>query len=121
MWHSKGVASFILIVLFFSLSLCAGEEKFIYPDLQDLERDPFEALINAEGVVNIRLVRQFGDLELNGILYSQNQEERIVIINNMPLKENDYIGSYKIEEINPSKVILNKKGKKVILNIREAE
>lgn len=121
MWNSKRIVVIILIMLFFSTHLFAQDEKFVYPDLRDLERDPFEALINAEGIVNVRLVRQFGDLELNGILYSQVQQDRIAVINNIPLKENDYIGAYKIEEIKQEEVILNKKGKKIIIRIKEAK
>ena len=105
----------LAIILF--RGLCFGEDKFIYPT--DSDRDPFEALINSDGVINIRIVRQLGDLELNGIIYSQTSQERVVIINNTMLKEGESIGTYKIEEISPSQVVLDRNGKKMILKIEK--
>ena len=95
--------------------MCFAEEGFIYPE--EMGRDPFEALVNSDGVVNLRLVRQEGDLKLNGIIYSDKPEERTAIINNEMLKEYDYIGAYKIESISSSEVVLIKKDKKIVLKM----
>ena len=79
--------------------------------------DPFEPLINSEGILNVRLVRQAGDLNLNGIIYSNKEVDRVVIINNTLLKKNDYIGSYKVIQIERSRVVLLRKDKKVVLKM----
>jgi len=116
MRNSKGMIIFFLGVLFCISGLCHAQGEFNYP--KDLERDPFEPLINSQGVINARLVKRLGDLEINGIIYSEDKKARIVIINDVLLKESDYIGSYKIEEIRPGKVILNKMGEKVVLQMK---
>ena len=95
------------------------ERDFVYPD--EFDRDPLEPLINAEGVININLVRQAGDLRINGIIYSPEAEDRRAIINNILVKVGDYIGSYKIEKIAAASVVLDKKGKQVTLTIKKEE
>lgn len=89
--------------------------RFIYPE--DLGRDPFEALINSQGVINIGLVRQEKDLILNGIIYDNDESKRLAVINNTVLKTGDYIGSYRIKKIMPSGVLLIKKGKEITIKI----
>jgi type II secretory pathway component PulC len=96
-----------------------AEDGFLYPD--EFDRDPLEPLINAEGVINVKLVRQYGDLELNGIMYSRAETQSSAIINNTLVKKGDYIGAYKIEEIKLDSVVLNKKGKKISLEISKEE
>ena len=118
MRNSKGIVTTLTLVIFLQGS-CFCQEEFRYP--KELERDPFEALINAQGVVNARLIKQIGDLDLNGIIYSDDKETRRAIINNLLLKEGDNIGTYTVQEIKPKQVILDKKGKQVILNLREEE
>ena len=119
MRNSKGIITSIVSVLFLFAGLCFCQEEFRYP--KELERDPFEALINSQGVINARLIKQVGDLDLNGIIYSNDKQTRRAIINNLLLKEGDNIGSYIIQEIKPKQVILDKKGKQVVLNLREEE
>ena len=122
MRHSKGIILIFLVTLFAGLSPCfcqVKQEDFRYP--KEFERDPFEALISSQGVINARLIKQIGDLELNGIIYSNDKGTRRVIINNLLLKENDVIGSYTIQEIKPKEVILDKRGKQVVLELKEEE
>ena len=88
---------------------------FIYPE--DTGRDPFEALIDSQGMINIRLVRQEGDLILNGVIYDNDESKRLAVINNTLLKTGDYIGSYRIKEIMLSGVVLIKKGKELIIKM----
>ncbi len=89
--------------------------EFIYPE--DAGRDPFEALIDSQGVIKIRLVRQEKDLILNGIIYDNDGSKRLAVINNTLLKTGDYIGSYRIKEIMLSEVVLIKKGKELIIKM----
>ena len=120
MWCSKRTGIALLAVFFLVATLgYAAEEDFIYPE--EFDRDPFEPLINAEGVVNVRLVRQFGDLELNGIIYSAREEDRSAIINNTLVKKDDFIGAYKVEQIDKASVTLNRKGKTISLTIAKEE
>ena len=112
-------AGIILVTLLLGVCVCKAEEGFIYPKEND--RDPFEPLINAEGIINVRLVRQFGDLELNGIIYSEKEEDRRAIINNTLVRKEDYIGAYKVEEIKQASVILGRKGKTISLTIEKEE
>jgi hypothetical protein len=106
----------ILVML---LSVCsvvlAQEALFEYP--RDLERDPFDALVNADGVLNVKLVRQEGDLVLNGVLFSPVREERVAIINGQMLKEKASIGSYEIAQIEKETVVLVKGDKEITLKM----
>ena len=113
-------AGIILLVFFmFGPCLYGVDKDFIYPD--DYDRDPFEPLINAEGIINVKLVRQFGDLELNGIIYSEQEQDRCAIINNTLVKKDDFIGAYQVEEIEQTSVVLDRKGKKISLHIKKEE
>ncbi len=116
MGNCQRVGFFLAFLFLFSHPLRA-EKEFIYPS--ELERDPFEPLINKEGIINLKLVRGVGDLKLSGIIYAQEKKDRLVIINNTLLKEGDYIGKYRVEEISPQRVILIKDDKKIILKMEE--
>ncbi|MBN2121418.1 MAG: general secretion pathway protein GspB [Candidatus Omnitrophica bacterium] len=120
MWSGKRVA-LVLACLIFCFPAVFAQDEFVYPDDDDFERDPFEALINAEGIINVRLVRRAGDLKINGIIYSENEEQRRAIINNTLVKKDDYIGTYKVENIGPASVTLTIKGKETILKMKEEE
>ena len=111
----KKLFCFIFIVLF-SFSVLADPE-FIYPE--DTGRDPFDALVNEDGVVNMRLVRAEGDLLVNGIVYSESASERMVIINSEVLHEGDVIGAYSIANIFKNKIVLLKGTKKIELKMEE--
>lgn len=111
-------AVFALIFAFGSMfvqyGICA-DTAFVYPD--DLERDPFDPLVDSNGVVNLRLVRAEGDLKINGLVYSDEDMDRMVIINNEVLYENDIIGDYRIQHILPNKVILQRGNKEIELTM----
>ncbi len=102
-----------------SLALCYANEKFIYPE--DMGRDPFGPLIDKNGVLNIRLIRKQEDLVLNGIIYSDDAEGRIAVINNESFRVGDYIGNYKISKVKPSEVVVVKDGKKTVLTMEEKD
>ncbi|MFC1514873.1 general secretion pathway protein GspB [Candidatus Omnitrophota bacterium] len=131
MWRGKRTGIIFLAAVFLLAGFGQGlglagadpivdaERDFLYPG--EFDRDPFDPLINAEGVINVRLVRQVGDLRLNGIIYSAQAEGRRAIINNTLVRHGDYIGAYKIEEIKKTLVVLNKKGTKITLAIKEEE
>ncbi|MCD6539816.1 MAG: general secretion pathway protein GspB [Candidatus Omnitrophica bacterium] len=116
MGYCQRIGFFLAFLILFSSPLRA-EKEFIYPP--DLERDPFEPLINKEGIINLRLVRGVGDLKLNGIIYSSEREHRTAIINNELFKEGDMINFYRIEQINSNSVVVSGKGKRIILKTEE--
>ena len=119
MWCGKRTGIILVFSLFLTLASYGAEDAFVYPDNYD--RDPLEPLINAEGVVNVKLVRQYGDLELNGIMYSSVESGSSAIINNTLVKKGDYIGAYKVMEIKRDSVVLDKKGKTISLAISKEE
>jgi hypothetical protein len=120
MWCSKRTGIIVVgLSLFLALASYGADDTFIYPE--EFDRDPLEPLINSEGVINVKLVRQYGDLELNGIMYSSVESQSSAIINNTLVKRGDYIGTYKIEEIKRDSVVLNKKGKMISLEISKEE
>jgi hypothetical protein len=110
-----------IIVIFFLFSTYGygAQEDFVYPE--EFDRDPFEPLINAEGIINVKLVRQFGDLELNGIIYSSEEADRRAIINNTLVKKDEFIGTYKVDQITADSVLLSRKGKQISLTIKKEE
>ncbi|RKY35739.1 MAG: hypothetical protein DRP80_01860 [Candidatus Omnitrophota bacterium] len=114
MGNCQRIGFFLVFLFLFSHPLRA-EKEFVYP--LDLERDPFEPLINKEGIINLKLVRGVGDLKLSGIIYAQEKKDRLVIINNASFKEGDVFGPYRIKEIRPDEVVLTKKGKEIILKM----
>jgi len=95
----------------------AGGEEVLFEYPSDAGRDPFDPLVNADGMVNIRLVRQDGDLSLHGVLYSPSRAERMAIINGEMLRESDCIGSYTIQTIAQDSVVLVKEGKEITLRM----
>lgn len=101
--------------VFGSTAFANDANLFEYP--REIERDPFDALVDSNGVLNVRLVRAEGDLEISGLVYSENSSERIVIINHEVLHENDFFGSYQVKQILTNKVILIKKGKTIELTM----
>ena len=119
MRSSKRTGIVLGLSLFLILASYGAEDTFIYPE--QFDRDPLEPLINSEGVINVKLVRQYGDLELNGIMYSPVESQSSAIINNTLVKKGDYIGAYKVEEIKRDSVILNKKDKTISLEINKEE
>ena len=94
-----------------------AETDFEYP--LDLERNPFDALVDKNGVINVKLVRAEGDLKINGLMYSDDPLDRIVIVNNEILHEKDIVGNYFIKRILPDRVIFDKKGKRIVLKMEE--
>lgn len=106
----------IMFMAVFCTSVRASDSApFEYP--KDLERDPFDALVDSNGVLNVRLVRQEGDLEISGLVYSEDESESIVIVNNEVLHEGDFLGSYLVKRILSNKVLLEKKGKIIELTM----
>ena len=110
----------VLVGIFFGVlmtGLLAGyaSEKFIYPD--NMGRDPFSPLIDKNGVLNVQLIRKHDDLALNGIIYSQEAEERIAVINKEPFRIGDYVGNYKVSQINLTEVVVAKDGEETILTM----
>lgn len=112
----KRLLTVLLITLFIVGSgLTYADVAFEYPT--DLERDPFDALIDANGVLNVRLIRAEADMKITGLVYSDDSAERIVIINNEVLRENGVIGAYTVKKILPNRVVLQKNDKEVILKM----
>ena len=114
MRYSKTVIAWVAAVIWWA-GACYAQEAFSYPG--GGQRDPFSPLINSQGVLNIRLIRQEGDLQLNGIIYDNKETERIAIINNEPLRMDDCIGAYTIKEIHKGSVLLMKEGKTIELKM----
>jgi hypothetical protein len=108
---------FSLITGMLSVAGFAGGEEVLFEYPSDVDRDPFNPLVNADGMLNIRLVRQEGDLALNGVLYSPTRDQRMAIINGEMLREDDSIGSYIIETIAQDSVVLVKESKKITLRM----
>lgn len=106
---------FFIVALISANAYAEDIKLFEYPE--NLERDPFDALVDSNGVLNVRLVRQEGDLEISGLVYSENSAERIVIVNHEVLREGDIFGAYLVKQILSNKVILEKKGKIIELNM----
>jgi len=112
----KAIVFSVIAGILVIAGLAGGEEVlFEYPS--DVDRDPFNPLVNADGMLNIQLVRRDGDLALNGVLYSPTREQRMAIINGEMLKEDDHIGSYTIETIAQDSVVLVKEDKKITLRM----
>lgn len=109
----------VLIYICFSF-LCFtafAQEVSLFEYPKELDRDPFDALVDANGVLNVKLVRQEGDLEISGLVYSEDSAERIVIVNHEVLHEGDLLGTYRVKQILKNKVILEKKGKIIELKM----
>ena len=90
--------------------------KFVYP--KDVEREPFEALIDPSGTLNVKMVRQEGDLKLTGIVYGGNTPD-VVVINNEVFYEGDIIGVYQIKTIASDRVRLQSQEKEIELVLPE--
>lgn len=108
---------FLIILIGLFSATVYGEELNLFDYPEQLDRDPFDALVDSNGVLNVKLVRQEGDLEISGLVYSENSAERIVIVNHEVLREGDIFGAYLVKQILSNKVILEKKGKIIELNM----
>jgi hypothetical protein len=94
----------------------AKKSKFVYP--KDVMREPFESLVDASGTLNVKMVRQEGDLKLTGIVYGGNTPD-VVVINNEVFYEGDIIGVYQVKKISPDRVRLMSAEKEIELVLPE--
>jgi len=90
--------------------------KFVYPS--DVEREPFESLVDKTGMLSVKMVRQEGDLKLTGIVYGGNTPD-VVVINNEVFYEGDIIGVYQIKKILSDRVALKSPEKEIELVLPE--
>ena len=94
----------------------AKKGKFVYP--KDIEREPFESLVDPAGMLNVKMVRQEGDLKLTGIVYGGNTPD-VVVINNEVFYEGDIIGVYQVKTIAPDRVKLKSEAREIELVLPE--
>ncbi len=109
--------TFLLLPAVFLCFLNEGAENgFIYP--HDAGRDPLESLLNADGTLNRRLIQETSSYTLQGIIYD-TQGKSYAVINNVTVREGDFIGDATIATIEKERVVLSRQGQEIVLNAEE--
>jgi len=84
----------LILITAFSFS---EEGSFVY-DAQN-RRDPFLALVSPDGyILNLGFEIESSDLKVEGIIYDPHSES-LAIVNGKVVKSGDFIGSFKIKQI----------------------
>lgn len=101
-----------------SYSHAAGEESFTYDDMG--MKDPFFPLVDKDGKLTVThgSIDSVNDIVVEGILYDDDGES-VVILNGLVFKENDQVGTIRVERIEEDRVILSAKGRKYTLKLKE--
>lgn len=109
---------FFLVLIFICLgAIVFAEDNFVYDSKG--KRDPFMPLVTSQGyIVNVEEELFAADMNLEGIIYDV-QGRSLAIINGKVVKAGDSIGSYRVLEIEQTKVVLTKEAEKYILELKK--
>jgi len=110
----------LIIIIFFSLCTVAYAKTrdFVYDDKDT--RDPFIALVTVEGRIlpGARAQTESTNIDLEGVIWD-SAGKSLAIINGKPVKENQRIMSFQVLKIKKDSVLLQKKGKVIVLYLKK--
>lgn len=112
----------VVFIFIFSPTLtgqdAGAEAPFIYKS--GGRKDPFVPLVTKDGklMVTYGVISSIDDVVLEGIIYDPKAES-IVVLNGLILKENDQIGSVRVERIEEDRVILIYQNEKYTFKLKE--
>jgi len=115
----------LFIIISFTLLATYAQEVFsqeesIFAYQAAGRRDPFAPLVSKDGklLVTYGVINSIKDVVLQGVLYDENGES-IAILNDMPLKEDETIGSMVLKKIEKDKVVIVSENKEHIIKLKE--
>lgn len=116
---------FIVVTLFILFVISAASFSFgqgIFKYDPHSKRDPFFPLVDKEGnlLPEIRPVSDIVELNLEGILWD-DKGESYAIISGVVLRAGDMFGDYKVIKIERKRVVLNRAGEEVTINLSSEE
>ncbi|MFH0762364.1 MAG: general secretion pathway protein GspB [Candidatus Omnitrophota bacterium] len=110
-----------VILLCWILVVCRGalaKGDFVY-DSQG-RRNPFAPLVSSDGRLLNFNKETLQELQVNGIIYDK-QGSSYAIVNSMVVKSGDIIGEYKVLRIEENKVVFDKGGQPLEIEIHDEE
>jgi len=114
------LTSFIFMMSVFSSSaLLAKDKPFFYDDHG--KRDPLWRLVSPSGMImNYELDLSIVDLNLEGIVAGKGGDN-LVIINGQVIKQDAFIGQFKVAEIHKNSVVLVQGQQRFELKLKKEE
>ncbi|MDI6605883.1 MAG: hypothetical protein QME65_01905 [Candidatus Omnitrophota bacterium] len=95
----------------------AGSD-FVYDTAQ--RRDPFVPLVSADGRLLNLNKETLQELQVNGIIYD-GKGSSYAIVNSIVVKSGDMIGEFKVLRVEEDKVVFDKKGEPLEVEIHKEE
>lgn len=118
MLRNRALFAILLYWIAASCSVSFAQGIFVYDAAG--RRDPFVPLVSADGRLLSPNKETLQELQVNGIIYD-GQGSSYAIVNSMVVKNGDMIGEYKVLRIEEGKVVFDKGGQPLEVEIHQEE